>query len=108
MMRFLQRLKQNMQIKYSEKSILDLDDIIKYISKDSINRALLYADFLKSKIEILQSSPYIGVECKYKKVDQDSRVYIVDSYLIFYTVLESKIIIRRILNSAVDYTRKKI
>lgn len=71
MMRFLQRLKQNMQIKYSEKSILDLDAIIKYISKDSINRALLYADFLKSK-------------------------------------LESKIIIRRILNSTVDYTRKKI
>ncbi len=54
------------------------------------------------------TSPYIGIECKHKKVFQDCRVYIVDSYLIFYTVQENKIIIRRILNSAVDYTRKKI
>ena len=107
-MKFLQKLKRNTQIKYSEKSILDLDAVIEYVSKDSANRAILYADFLKSKIEILKSSPYIGIECKHKKVFQDCRVYIVDSYLIFYTVQENKIIIRRILNSAVDYTRKKI
>jgi len=61
-----------MQIKYSEQSILDLDSIIQYISKDSISRA--YADFLKLKIEILKSSPYIGIECKHKKVYQDCRV----------------------------------
>lgn len=62
-----------MQIKYSEQSILDLDSIIQYISKDSINRALAYADFLKSKIEILKFSPYIGIECKHKKIYQDCR-----------------------------------
>lgn len=56
-----------MQIKYSEQSILDLDTIIQYISKDSVNRALAYADFLKSKIEILKSSPNLGIECKQKK-----------------------------------------
>jgi hypothetical protein len=44
-----------MQIKYSEQSILNLDIIIQYISKDSISRVLAYADFLKSKIEILES-----------------------------------------------------
>jgi len=97
-----------MQIKYSEQSILDLDSIIQYISIDIISRALAYADFLKLKIEILKSSPYIGIECKHKKVYQDCRVYIVDSYLIFYTVEESEIIIRRVLNSALDYRRKKI
>jgi len=97
-----------MQIKYSEQSILDLDSIIEYISKDSISRALSYADFLKSKIEILKSSPYIGIECKHKKVYQECRVYIVDAYLIFYSVQESEIIIRRVLNSAVNYRRKKI
>lgn len=97
-----------MQIKYSEQSILDLDSIIRYISKDSVSRALAYADFLKSKIEILKSSPYIGIECKHKKVYQDCRVYIVDSHLVFYTVVESIIIIRRILNSAADYRRKNI
>lgn len=43
-MKFLQKLKRNMQIKYSEKSILDLDAVIEYVSKDSANRAMLYAD----------------------------------------------------------------
>ncbi|MFA6685170.1 MAG: type II toxin-antitoxin system RelE/ParE family toxin, partial [Arcobacteraceae bacterium] len=94
--------------KYSEQSILDLNAIIEYISKDSVRRALSYADFLKTKIELLISSPYIGVECRRKKVYQDCRVYIVDSYLVFYTVQESTIIIRRILNSAVNYIRKEI
>ena len=97
-----------MYIKYSEQSILDLNAIIEYISKDSVRRALSYADFLKTKIELLISSPYIGVECRHKKVYQDCRVYIVDSYLVFYTVQESTIIIRRILNSAVNYIRKEI
>jgi hypothetical protein len=50
----------------------------------------------------------MGVECKYKNVYQDCRVYIIDSYLVFYSVKEDHIIIRRVLNSAIDYTRKKI
>ena len=81
-----------MQIKYSEQSILDLEAIIEYISKDSISRALAHADFLKTKIKLLASSPYIGMECKYKNVYQDCRVYIIDSYLVFYSVRENNII----------------
>ena len=76
--------------------------------KYSISRALAYADFLKTKIKLLASSPYIGIECKYKKVYQECRVYIVDLYLVFYSVKENNIIIRRILNSAIDYTKKKM
>ena len=97
-----------MQIKYSNQSILDLNAVVEYISKDSIARALSYANFLRKKIEILSCSPYIGIECKHKKVYQDCRDYIVDAYLIFYTVKENQIIVRRILNSSVDYARKKI
>jgi len=97
-----------MKIKYSEQSILDLEAIIEYISKDSIGRALAYADFLKTKIKLLASSPYIGIECKYKKVYQDCRVYIIDLYLVFYSVKENNIIVRRVLNSAIDYTKKTI
>ena len=93
-----------MQIKYSEQSILDLEAIAEYISKDSVSRALSYAYFLKTKIELLATSPCMGVECKYKKVYQDCRIYIIDSYLVFYSVKKDHII----LNSAIDYTRKKI
>jgi plasmid stabilization system protein ParE len=97
-----------MQIKYSEQSILDLEAIVAYISKDSIYRALSYADFLKIKIKLLATSPYMGAECKYKEVYQDCRVYIIDLYLVFYSVKDDNVIIRRVLNSAIDYTRNKI
>ena len=97
-----------MQIKYSEQAVLDIESIIEYISKDSIDRALLYIELLKTKIELLAVTPYMGVECKYKKVYQDCRVYIIDSYLVFYSVKESYIIIRRILHSSVDYIKKRV
>jgi hypothetical protein len=67
---------------------------------------LSYTDFLKIKIKLLATSPYIGVECKYKKVYQDCRVYIIDSYLVFSSVKEDNIIVRRVLNSAIDYAGK--
>ena len=38
-----------MQIKYFEQSILDLEAIVAYISKDSVGRALSYVDFFKIK-----------------------------------------------------------
>ena len=37
MKKFLQKLKKNMQIKYSNQSIVDLNNIIEYISKDILD-----------------------------------------------------------------------
>jgi plasmid stabilization system protein ParE len=61
---------------------------------------------VKNKIEILQHSPLIGVECRHKKINQDCRVFIVDSYLVFYSVVGDEVLIRRILHSSVDYEEK--
>jgi len=45
-----------MHLEYSEQSIVDLNNIIAYIAKDSKSRALQYIDKMKSKIEIERSN----------------------------------------------------
>lgn len=94
-----------MKLSYSLQAILDLENILNYIAKDSISNALLYTEFLRDKISKLSKSPYIGVECKYKKINRDCKIYIVDSYLVFYTIKSDEIIIRRVLHGSRDYKK---
>ena len=95
-----------MHIDYSEQSIEDLDSIIAYIAQDSLDRATDYIEKIKSKIELLLHSPKLGIECKYKNIRRACRVYIVDSYLVFYTIENYTISIKRVLHSSVDYADK--
>lgn len=92
-----------MHLEYSEQSIADLDNIIEYIAKDSKNRAFQYIDKMKSKIELLVHTPDIGVACKTKKINQDCRILIFEHYLVFYTIKENNIQIKRVLHSSVNY-----
>ena len=97
-----------MHLEYSEQSIVDLDNIIEYIAKDSKNRALQYIDKMKSKIELLVHTPNIGVLCKEKKINLNCRIFIFEHYLVFYTIKENNIDIKRVLHSSVNYTDKLI
>ncbi len=72
-----------MHLEYSEQSIVDLDNIIEYIAKDSISRALTYIDKMKSKIELLIDAPNIGIECKIKKINRNCKIFIFEHYLAF-------------------------
>ena len=92
-----------MRLEYSEQSIVDLDDIIEYIAKDSISRALQYIDKMKSKIELLVHAPNMGVACKAKKINHDCRILIFEDYLVFYTVKEKNIQVKRVLHGSVNY-----
>ena len=92
-----------MHLEYSEQSIVDLDNIIEYIAKDSKSRALQYIDKMKSKIELLIHTPNLGVACKTKNIKQDCRILIIENYLVFYTIKESNIQIKRVLHSFVNY-----
>jgi len=92
-----------MHLEYSEQAIIDLNNIIKYIAKDSKSRALQYIDKMQSKIELLVHAPNIGVECKTKKIDQNCRILIFENYLVFYTIEENSIQIKRVLHSSVNY-----
>jgi plasmid stabilization system protein ParE len=92
-----------MHLEYSEQSIIDLDNIIEYIAKDSVKRALQYIEKMKSKIELLAVAPDIGVVCKIKKINQDCRILIFEHYLIFYTYNEDTVQIKRVLHDSVNY-----
>ena len=92
-----------MHLEYSEQSIVDLDDIIAYIAKDSKSRALQYIDKMKSKIELLVHAPNIGVACKAKNINKYCRILIFEDYLVFYTIKENYIQIKRVLHSSVNY-----
>jgi len=92
-----------MHLEYSEQSIVDLDNIIAYIAKDSTSRALQYIDKLKSKIELLRETPNMGVACKTKKINRSCKILIVDHYLVFYTVEVKEVHIKRVLHSSINY-----
>ena len=73
-----------MHLEYSEQSIVDLDNIIEYIAKDSKSRA--------KKIGT-HSSVHIAVSCKAKKnyLTKNGRVLIFQYYLVFYTTKDNNI-----------------
>lgn len=97
-----------MQIDYSNQSIDDLSKIGEFIAKDSRNRAVEYLKKLKTKIELLIHFPLIGMECQSKKIYEDCRIMIFESYLIFYTIKKESIRINRILHHSVNYQEKPL
>lgn len=97
-----------MAIRYSEASLLDLQEVIDAIAEDSLERALSYADKLKSKIELLAAFPRMGVECRKKNIEFDCRVYIFESYLIFYRIADAGIEVRRVLHGSRNYKSKDL
>ena len=64
-----------------------------------------YINKLKAYIELLQSNPQMGVECKNKNINQDCRILIYGNYLIFYTIDSSNVNIKRILSSRTNYKK---
>ena len=94
-----------MELEYSEDALEDLDNILEYIAKDSLARALYFIDEIKSKIELLIHFPRLGVSCRSKGIQEDCRVLVFGPYLIFYSVGEDNILVLSIINAAKDYTK---
>jgi toxin ParE1/3/4 len=90
---------------YTKQSEEDLEEIADFIAKDSVNRALSYLEKMQKSIELIAKNPHIGIACREKKIDLDCRVWIFESYLVFYKVLENAILILRVLHSSVNYKK---
>ena len=90
---------------YTCKAEDDLDSILDYIAENSPANALSYIDRMRSAIENLIMSPYMGVSCKAKGIDRDCRILIFENYLIFYKIDEddNEITILRILYGSRKY-----
>lgn len=92
-----------MLISYTDLSVEDLNAIAEHISKDSFTRAFDFLTKLRKKITLLSTFPQMGVACKTKGIDQNCRIMIVESYLVFYSITEKAIHINRILHCSINY-----
>lgn len=97
-----------MHVKYTERAREDLDEIARYISQDSMQKAIDYLYKLKDKIKLLTVSPYMGLECKAKGLKQDCRIMVIEKYLVFYTFDNDLIQIKRILHHSVNYQERAL
>ena len=96
-----------MRLKYSKDALDDLDEILDFIAKDSPARAVSFIEQIKSRIELLLEFPALGVSCRSKGIDEDCRVMIFGSYLIFYKVNGEMILVLSIINAAEDYVKNQ-
>ena len=95
-------------IKYSNQAMIDLEEAILHIAKESISNAMNYLSGYEEKIELLQLNPDMGVACKTKLINRDCRVLVYRSHLVIYRVDKenSKLFIIRIYHASVDYIKK--
>ena len=96
------------KIMYSNQAQVDLEDAIAHIAKESVTNALKYLQSYEEKMTLLQSNPYIGVECKSKFIKRECRILIHKSHIIIYKINESvnDISLIRIYHGSVDYANK--
>lgn len=95
-------------IRYSNLALIDLEDAIYHIAKESKTNALAYLSKYEEKIELLKLNPFMGVECKSKLIKKECRILVHESHTIIYKVDMNinEIFIIRIYHSSVDYTNK--
>ena len=92
-------------LKYSQLAKEDLFTIFETISKDKPSVAIEYITKLELYIELLETNPMMGTECKNRNINQDCRILIYGNYLIFYTIKKTDINIIRILNYRKDFDK---
>ena len=95
-------------IRYSNLALIDLEDAIYHIAKESKTNALAYLSKYEEKIELLKLNPFMGVECKSKLIKKECRILVHESHIIIYKVNTNinEIFIIRIFHSSEDYTNK--
>lgn len=82
----------------------DISNIIQYIMLDNPDAALSMADTFDHYIAILESFPFSGSTPNDIRLQSlNYRMLVVESYLIFYVVLDDTVEIRRILHGKRKY-----
>ena len=88
-----------LEIKYTKTAFNDLDKIFKLIFEDKKNIAIEYINKLRIYIKLLEENPYMGVDCKNKKINKKCRIIIFESYNIYYSIEKDYIKILKIINA---------
>ncbi|MCG9969526.1 type II toxin-antitoxin system RelE/ParE family toxin [Pelotomaculum terephthalicicum JT] len=92
-------------ISITEAAEQDLAEIVDYIANDNPTAALKLAENIEQSILQFEDFPLIGTIPKNRRLNrQGYRILIVDSYLVFYVLLDNETVeIRRIISGKRDY-----
>lgn len=97
------------RIEYSDAAILDVDEMFSYIAEDNIAAAEIIAEKLDVSIRCLIEYPEMGAmlnEDDFVLVKSGYRFIVVKPYLMFYRIIDDRIVIYRILHGRRDYLRE--
>ncbi|MBB5022862.1 type II toxin-antitoxin system RelE/ParE family toxin [Desulfurispira natronophila] len=95
-----------LEIKYTQKALSDLEEVLAYVAEHSPGSAIKQIRFLKEKIEGLAHTPLMGVHASSKGLATDCRILIASDYLIFYQLCSTQeLLILRVLHGKRDYCR---
>ena len=92
-------------ISITEVAEQDLAGIVDYIARDNPAAALKLAESVEQGILMLEGFPLTGIIPKNRRLTrQGYRILVVDSYLVFYVLLNNEMVeIRRIIRRKRDY-----
>ena len=87
------------QVEYLPIAAKDLEEIFEYIQSDNPSTALNLLNEMDATISKLETFPFMGTIPKDPRLQYlNYRMLVIQSYLIFYVVLEDVVEIRRILH----------
>jgi len=92
------------EIYWSSPAEKDLDDIVEFISRDSLKSALVLFDKIKRKCDSLKFSPYRGrIVPELKKIDVDAfRELILNPYRVIFKITNDSVFIMAVLDGRRD------
>lgn len=97
------------KVKYTPAAVDDIDEIFSYISQDNVSAAESLLEKLDRQIASLADFPHSGSvlsDEEYTLVQRGYRFIIVHPYLVFYRIIDTTVIIHRILHGRRDYLRE--
>ncbi|GAA0136304.1 hypothetical protein YSY43_31450 [Paenibacillus sp. YSY-4.3] len=97
------------KVMYTPAAVDDMDEIFSYISTDNVSAAEDLLNKLNRQIAGLADFPNKGSvlsDDEYSLVQRGYRYILVHPYLVFYRIIDHKIIIYRILHGRRDYLRE--
>lgn len=95
---------ENYRVEYLQTALDDLEEIVLYIAKDSVQEALKMHDEIINKSNKLSTFPKLGREVPDKKIRRlGFRMLVISSYIAFYRIIDKKIYIYRVLHGKRNY-----
>ncbi len=82
----------------------DFTEIISFIANDNLDAAKNLADKIEKDLKLLSENPYLGRVPRDEEIKNlGYRFLIVQTYIVFYTIEDTSILVHRILHQARNY-----